>query len=110
MPAKILVIDDEPDIVELTRLNLLSEGYEVVTAETGTEALDLIQEGERCEIVLTDLRLPDIDGIELVNRLKELNPESEIIVVTGYGSTQKAIEATKAGAFYYIEKPVEFDE
>jgi DNA-binding NtrC family response regulator len=110
MSAKILVIDDEPDIVELTRLNLESEGFDVATAETGTEALTSIKEGEQYEILLTDLRLPDIDGIELVQRLKEIAPDSEIIVVTGYGSTEKAIEATKAGAFYFLEKPVEFDE
>jgi DNA-binding NtrC family response regulator len=110
MSAKILVIDDEPDIVELTRLNLESEGFDVATAETGTEALKSIKEGEQYEILLTDLRLPDIDGIELVQRLKEIAPDSEIIVVTGYGSTEKAIEATKAGAFYFLEKPVEFDE
>jgi DNA-binding NtrC family response regulator len=110
MPAKILVIDDEPDIVELTRIYLSSEGYEIISAGTGEEAINLIQDGEKCEIVLTDLRLPDTDGIKLVKRLKELTPESEIILVTGYGSTDKAIEATKAGAFYYIEKPVEFEE
>jgi DNA-binding NtrC family response regulator len=110
MSTKILIIDDEPDTVELTRLHLIGEGYEPFTANTGEETLNLLKEGEKFDIYLTDLRLPDIDGIELVRRIKELDPEGEIIVVTGYGSTEKAIEATKAGAFYYIEKPVEFEE
>jgi DNA-binding NtrC family response regulator len=110
MSAKILIIDDEPDMVELARLHLQSEGYQPTAAATGEEALNLIEKGERFDVFLTDLRLPDIDGIELVRRLKESDPECEIIVVTGYGSTEKAIAATKAGAFYYIEKPVEFEE
>src|SRR5687768_7829324 len=110
MSAKILVIDDEPDIVDLISLNLESEGYQVATAATGEAALKLVKEGEQFEILLTDLRLPDVDGIELVERLKEIAPDSEIIVVTGYGSTEKAIQATKAGAFYFLEKPVEFEE
>jgi len=62
------------------------------------------------DIILTDLNLPDISGIEMVKRSKEISPQTEIIMVTGFGSTEKAIEATKAGAFHYVEKPVDFDE
>ncbi|HWQ32104.1 MAG TPA: sigma 54-interacting transcriptional regulator [Blastocatellia bacterium] len=107
--TKVLVVDDDPMMLDLARYQLQSRGYEVTTAETGEEALKLNAD-QRCDIVLTDLQLPDIDGIELVRQLKEAAPGTEILMVTGYGSVNGAIEATKAGAFYFIEKPVEFEE
>ncbi len=106
---KILVIDDAVDTLEMMTAYLRSEGYEPVTSETGKHALELIN-AEKFEVVLTDLQLPDLNGIELVKQIKELSPETEIIMISGYGSVSKAVEATKAGAFYFIEKPVEFDE
>src|ERR1051325_572197 len=109
MPVKILVIDDDPSMLELALYHLKAQGYEVFTAETGEAGLKQAEE-ERFEIVLTGLNLPDIDGIELVRRFKESLPESEILVITGYSSVTKAVEATKAGAFYFLEKPVEFQE
>jgi DNA-binding NtrC family response regulator len=88
---------------------LQHEGYEVATAETGSLGLDLLGR-QTFDLVLTDFQLPDVDGIELVKQCKVLAPETEIIMVTGYGSTTKAIEAIRAGAFYYVEKPVDFVE
>lgn len=107
--TKVMVVDDDPMMIDLARYQLQSRGYEVLTAETGQEALKLNAD-QHSEVVLTDLQLPDIDGIELVRQLKENAPGTEIIMVTGYGSVNGAIEATKAGAFYFIEKPVEFEE
>ena len=107
--TKVMVVDDDPMMIDLARYQLQSRGYEVLTAETGQEALKLNAD-QHSDVVLTDLQLPDIDGIELVRRLKENAPGTEIIMVTGYGSVNGAIEATKAGAFYFIEKPVEFEE
>jgi len=107
--TRVLVIDDDETMLDLARYQLQSHGYEVTAAETGEVGLKLIAE-QRCEIVLTDLQLPDIDGIELVQKLKEASPGSEIIMITGYSSVSSAIEAIKAGAFYFIEKPVEFAE
>jgi DNA-binding NtrC family response regulator len=109
MSVKILVIDDDPAMLELAQYHLKSQGHEVFTAETGEAGLKQAEK-EKFEIVLTDLNLPDVDGIELVRRFKELLPESEILVITGYSSVTKAVEATKAGAFYFLEKPVEFQE
>jgi DNA-binding NtrC family response regulator len=109
MANKALVIDDDLATLELMQFQLKSEGFEVATAENAQKGLTLINENE-FDIILTDLNLPDISGIEMVKRAKEIRPDTEIIMVTGFGSTEKAIEATKAGAFYYVEKPIEFDE
>jgi DNA-binding NtrC family response regulator len=105
----VLVIDDDPAMLDLTKYQLYSHGYEVATAATGEQGLKMLED-HRPELALTDLQLPDIDGITLVRKLKEVSPDTEIIMITGYGSTDRAIEATKAGAFYFIEKPVEFEE
>jgi DNA-binding NtrC family response regulator len=107
--AKVLVIDDDPEMLDLARFHLEKNGYEVASAETGAQGLRLVAE-HRHEVALTDLKLPDIDGIELVTKLKESSPATEVIMITGYGAVTEAIEATKAGAFYFMEKPVEFEE
>jgi DNA-binding NtrC family response regulator len=106
--AKILIIDDDPTMLDLAAYQLRRRGYEVSVAETGESALRLSGEGQY-KLALTDLHLPDIHGIELVKRLKEAAPDMEIIMITGYGSVTDAIDAIKAGAFYFIEKPVEFE-
>jgi len=107
--AKVLVIDDDPEMLDLARFHLEKNGYEVTCAETGAQALRLVAE-HRPEVVLTDLKLPDVYGIDLVAKLKEACPGAEVIMITGYGAVTEAIEATKAGAFYFMEKPVEFEE
>ncbi|MEO6588035.1 MAG: sigma-54 dependent transcriptional regulator [Pyrinomonadaceae bacterium] len=109
MANKALVIDDDKATLDLMEFQLRSEGFLVTKAENGQLGLKYIEDNE-FDIILTDLQLPGLSGIEIVKRSKEISPDTEIIMVTGYGSTEKAIEATKAGAFYYIEKPVEFDE
>ncbi len=109
MANKALVIDDDISTLELMKFQLDAEGFKVTTAERGQEGIKLVEENE-FDIILTDLNLPDFDGIEMVRRCKEISPDTEIIMVTGFGSTEKAIEATKAGAFHYIEKPIEFEE
>ena len=109
MANRALVIDDDKATLDLMEFQLKAEGFQVTKAENGQQGLKFIEEVE-FDIILTDLQLPGLSGIEIVKRSKELSPDTEIIMVTGYGSTEKAIEATKAGAFYYVEKPVEFDE
>lgn len=109
MGNKALVIDDDLSTLELMKFQLESEGFEVTTADRGEKGLKLVAENE-FDIILTDLNLPDYDGIEMVRRSKEIAPDTEIIMITGFGSTEKTIEATKAGAFHYVEKPVEFEE
>ena len=104
-----LVIDDDKSTLDLLKFQLESEKFSVTTADCGLDGLNQIQ-GNNFDIILTDLNLPDISGIEMVKKSKEISPDTEIIMVTGDGSVEKAIEATKAGAFYYVEKPVEFEE
>jgi len=107
--TRVLIIDDDQSMLELAEFHLQAQGYETARSQTGEEGLKLV-EASRFDVVLTDLQLPDLDGIEVIKRLKELSPASEIIMVSGYGSVSKAVEATKAGAFYFVEKPVAFEE
>lgn len=109
MAYKALVIDDDIATLELMRFQLKDEGFDVTTAERGNKALEFVRENE-FDIILTDLNLPDVNGIEMVKQCKQISPDTEIIMITGFGSMEKAIEATKAGAFHYVEKPVNFDE
>ncbi len=106
---KALIIEDDATTAELFAFQLTSEGFDVKTAERGLEGLTNIEDGD-FDVILTDLNLPDINGIELVRRSREIAPQTEIIVVTGNDSAEKAIEATRVGAFGYIVKPVDFDE
>lgn len=109
MPNNALVIDDDKVTLELLTFQLKSEGFHVTTAESGQAGLDYIKQKD-FDVILTDLHLPDVSGIGLVQKSKEIAPLTEIIMITGDGSNEKAIEATKAGAFWYLEKPVEFEE
>ncbi len=106
---KVLIIDDDLMMTDLAKFHFEREGYETFTAESGEAGLRLLQE-QPCDLVITDLNLPDLDGIDVVKSVKELGPDSEVIMITGYGSVNKAVEATKAGAFYFLEKPLEFTE
>ncbi|HZN12392.1 MAG TPA: sigma-54 dependent transcriptional regulator [Blastocatellia bacterium] len=107
--VKVLVIDDDPLMLELARYRLQSHGYAVSSAGTGEEGMRRVAES-RFEIVLADWQLPDIGGLDLVKLIREASPDSEVLVITGHGSVARAIEVIKAGAFYFVEKPVEFDE
>ncbi|MDQ4122069.1 MAG: sigma-54 dependent transcriptional regulator [Acidobacteriota bacterium] len=106
--AKILVVDDDPYTLEFLQFALEGEGYEIATASLGGEAIQMA-ERERYDSMLVDLRLPDIDGLEVLRRFKEITPDSEVIVISGQSSMDAAIEATKLGAFYFINKPVALD-
>lgn len=106
---RILVIDDEPVMADSLRTNLMDEGYSVDTAATGAEAIELFDQGGH-HLAICDLQLPDMDGLEVMRHMKDARPTTEVIVVTGYGSVARAVEATKAGAFYFVEKPFDFEE
>lgn len=106
---KILIVDDE----EITRKNLehilKKENYEVVTAKNGIEAFKLLDEQE-FEIVLTDIRMPGIDGFAILDKVKARYPNSKVIMITAYAAVDNAVEAIKRGAFHYIAKPFKVDE
>ena len=103
---RILAIDDEPAMTEWLKILLEHAGYEVKTALIGTRGEELFKAWGP-DAVVTDMVLPDMDGIELVRKLKQLNPESEVIVITGQGNIPRSVEAVKAGAFDFLEKPVD---
>lgn len=88
---------------------LTKEGFYVETADTGKKAIEILKNGTY-DVILTDLRLPDIDGTEVLKEVKALNRPSHVIIITAYGSIPSAIEATKLGAFYYLQKPFEKDQ
>jgi DNA-binding NtrC family response regulator len=102
--GRILVVDDE-DIVRTSCSRTLSpEGYEVRLAKNGVEGLKMASE-ERFDLVLTDLKMPDMDGIEVLRIIREKWPETAVIIVTGYQTVDTAVKAIKLGAYDYIEKP-----
>src|SRR6188474_177207 len=107
--VRILVVDDEPMMADSLRQNFMEEGYAVDTAATGAAAIELFDGGAH-HLAICDLQLPDMDGLEVMRHMKDARPTTEVIVVTGYGSVQKAVEATKAGAFYFVEKPFDFEQ
>ena len=107
--ATILVVDDEPDLRTLYELTLLREGYRVETAGTLGEARTQLQE-RRFDAVITDMRLPDGLGLELLLALRRQQRPERCIVMTAYGSAENAVESLKAGAFDYLTKPVDLKQ
>lgn len=107
--ARVLIVDDEPDLRELLELTVLKMGFDVETAGTVAEARAHLNE-HAFSLVLTDMRLPDGDGLELVRLVGEQLPGTLIAVITAYGSTEAAVSALKAGAFDFLSKPVALDQ
>src|ERR671927_715016 len=103
---RVLAIDDEPAMTEWLKILLEHAGYDVRTALIGTRGEELFKTW-RPDAVITDMMLPDVDGIELVRKFKHLDPEAEVIVITGQGNIPRSVEAVKAGAFDFLEKPVD---
>jgi len=106
---RILIVDDEPRMRQVLTLLLQKWGYRVQTAAGGREALDQLQETE-VDLVLTDLKMPGMEGNELLRELKKLNPALPVIIMTAYGTVKSAVEAMKAGAYDYILKPFDNEE
>ncbi len=104
----ILVVDDEEGIRESVREILSDEGYRVIEAADGTRVLELIRK-ERPRLVLLDIWMPRVDGIELLKEIKEREPEVDVIMISGHGNIHTAVTATKLGAFDFIEKPLSLD-
>jgi two-component system, NtrC family, nitrogen regulation response regulator NtrX len=102
--SRILVIDDEAAIRDSLKMTLEYEGYECIGAATGQEGLALV-EREAPDLVLLDVKMPGMDGIEVLERIRSLNDALPVVVVSGHGTISTAVEATKKGAFDFIEKP-----
>ena len=105
----ILVADDEANLRKVLAATLRKEGYEVLTAADGAEAMQLLDK-DRVDVLLTDLRMPQVDGMELLNRALEARPGLPVVILTAHGTVETAKTALKRGAFDYLEKPFDRDE
>lgn len=107
--AKLLIVDDEKIALKSLLHIMKKEGHEVVGTHSGSNALKLIDEKE-FDVVLTDLRMEKVDGMQILKRCRELYPDIEVVMITGYATVQSATEAMKKGAYDYITKPFKLDE
>jgi signal transduction histidine kinase len=108
MAQKILLVDDEEGIRKVLGISLSDSGYEVFTAESGEEALQIFKE-QAPPIVMTDIKMPGMDGIELLRKMKQENPDAEVIMITGHGDMELAIQSLKHEATDFITKPIHDD-
>ena len=108
-PGKILLVDDEQIARENLEYILKKEGYEILAVESGRKALEELEKDE-FDLVITDLRMPQVDGMQVVERTKQLYPETEVVVITGYATVATAVEAMQKGAYHYLAKPYQNDE
>jgi len=106
---KILIVDDEKSIREFLEIMLKKEGYKVGSAVNAEEALKLFH-NSNYELVISDIKMSGMDGVELLKKIKEINPETIVLMITAYASVDTAIDAMKAGAYDYITKPFNVDE
>ena len=109
MAKTILVVDDEKSILQSLTGILSDEGFEILTAESGTEALDKIKEATP-DLVLLDIWMPGIDGIEALKKIKEDYPNLQVLMMSGHGNIETAVKATKIGAYDFVEKPLSLDK
>jgi CheY-like chemotaxis protein/glycine cleavage system H lipoate-binding protein len=107
--ARILAVDDEEVILDSFRKILVIDGYSVDTVETGQEALGLIQK-HHYDFVFTDLKMPEMDGVDVCKSVKYLRPDIDVIIITGYATIESAVETMKFGAMDYVQKPFTEDE
>ncbi|MFA5903307.1 MAG: response regulator [Desulfobacula sp.] len=105
-PFKLLLVDDEEGIRKVLKITLESAGYEVLPAPDGETGLDIFIR-EKPDIVITDIKMPGIDGIELLKRIKNLNPETEVIMITGHGDMDLAVKSLQYEAADFITKPID---
>lgn len=107
--SKILVVEDEKNMREILKILLEGEGYEVSTATNGVEGLGWINR-EIFDLIITDIKMPGLDGFQMLKKAQELSPESLVIMITAFGTTESAIESMKLGAYDYLHKPFKIDE
>ncbi len=106
---KILIVEDEQGMNEILRILLESDGYDVSSAADGRSGIELMEK-DIYDLVITDIKMPGVDGFEVLRKAKELSPDTLVIMITAFGTTESAIEAMKLGAYDYIHKPFKIDE
>ncbi len=107
-PARLLLVDDDPGLLKLLGMRLVSEGYSVVTAESGPEALRVLGR-EKMDLVISDLRMDEMDGLQLFSEIQKGQPGMPVIILTAHGSIPDAVTATQQGVFSFLTKPVDKD-
>lgn len=109
IPIKVLLVDDEEDFAEMLSLRLKELGEKVTVAHSGQEGLDTLAKTS-IDVVILDIKMPGMDGIETLREIKKQYPIIEVILLTGHGSTETAVEGMKLGAFDYLMKPADFGD
>lgn len=107
-PARLLLVDDDPGLLKLLGMRLVSEGYSVVTAESGPEALRVLGR-EKVDLVISDLRMDEMDGLQLFSEIQKGHPGMPVIILTAHGSIPDAVAATQQGVFSFLTKPIDKD-
>ena len=109
MADKVLLVDDEEDFLEVMAERMRARGFDVTTSSTASEALEMIEK-ESYDAIILDFMMPAMDGFETLEAIKERRPESQIILLTGYATLEKGVEAMKLGATDFIEKPADLEK
>lgn len=107
-PARLLLVDDDPGLLKLLGMRLVSEGYSVLTAESGPEALRILGR-DKVDLVVSDLRMDEMDGLQLFSEIQKVQPGMPVIILTAHGSIPDAVAATRQGVFSFLTKPVDKD-
>ncbi|MBZ7670371.1 two-component system response regulator GlrR [Klebsiella grimontii] len=107
-PARLLLVDDDPGLLKLLGMRLISEGYSVLTAESGPEALRTLGR-DKVDLVVSDLRMDEMDGLQLFSEIQKVQPGMPVIILTAHGSIPDAVAATQQGVFSFLTKPVDKD-
>src|SRR3954466_14768282 len=108
--ARILVVDDQEMMRDSLAANLAREGHEVIATHDGTVAVSKLEGSARFDLLITDLKMPKMTGIELLAEAKRLRPDMPVVLMTAFATVQTAVEAMKLGAYDYIQKPFDGDE
>ena len=109
MTEKVLLVDDEEEFVETLAERMRSRGMDVATSNSGGDALDLIDR-ESYDVVILDLKMPGMDGLEALARIKKRQPDIQVVLLTGHATVEKGVEAIKRGALEFLEKPIDLSQ
>ncbi|MFZ2446155.1 MAG: response regulator [Syntrophobacteraceae bacterium] len=110
MKTMVLLVDDEAPFVETMKKRLTKRNLTILSAFSGPEALDVLEAESRVDVVLLDVKMPGMDGMETLRQIKELHPSVEVIMLTGHATMETAIEGMKLGAFDYLMKPCSIEQ
>jgi two-component system response regulator AtoC len=110
LKARILVVDDEPELIETLRDILVFKGFDVETAENGAQAIGLLRGTHHFDLMITDLRMPEMDGSELLKAVREMKRGLPIIILTGHATVENGVDSLEQGACDYLLKPFNLDQ